>query len=243
MSREPITVPSTMRLMEVVEIMASKQIGSTVVNRAGAPVGVVTEREIISDLVMYGKISADATAGGAMTPVFVRVNPGMSIEDAARATLSMKGRLLVFEGEDLVGILTVTDLVRALSKSRRNPSFKGTASMHIHSVPADGTVASALRVMHKKRIGSLLITEKDVPTAIFTERDLLTRVLNRGEPLTRRVGDFASKPLITLPLNSGARDAAAVMVEKKIKRLPLKSEGKIVGIVTARDVVESFITS
>ncbi len=112
--------------------------------------------------------------------------------------------------------------------------------MHILSAAADETVASAVKLMFDKRVGSLLITERGQPTAIFTERDLLTRVLDEGESLNRRVGDFASKPLIDLPLDSSARNAAILMTEKKIKRLPLRSGDKIVGIVTARDLVELF---
>jgi CBS domain-containing protein len=242
MTQNPVTVPSTMKLNAVVEIMASKQIGSIIVTQDGAPAGVVTEREIIREAVKASEIPLDMTAERAMTLTFIRVNPRLSIEVAAREMLSRKGRLPVFDGSNLVGVLTVTDLIRAFAKSDLNPSFRETASLHIFTAAADETVASALKMMYEKRVGSLLITEKGSPTGIFTERDLLTKVLNKGEGLNRRVGDFASKPLIDLPLDSGARDAAALMAEKKIKRLPLRSEGKIVGIVTARDIVEAFAT-
>ncbi|MFQ6135310.1 MAG: cyclic nucleotide-binding/CBS domain-containing protein, partial [Nitrososphaerales archaeon] len=214
-----------------------------IVTRDNVPAGVVTERGIIRELVTAGEISADMAVERVMTTKFVRVSPDMSVEAAAEEMLSKKGRLLVFDDEELVGVLTVTDLVRAFSKSGKNPSFRRTASMHVYIASADESVASVLRTMHETRIGSLLITEKGAPSGIFTERDLLTKVLYKGENLTRRVGDFASRPLIELPLDSGARDAAALMVEKKIKRLPLRSESGIMGIVTARDVVEAFVTS
>ncbi len=243
MSRDPFTVPATMKLVQAVDIMASKQIGSLIVTKDSIPIGVLTEREIIRQLIPTGEIPPDMPAERVLTPAFIRLNSNISVEAAANEMLSKKGRLLVFDDEQLVGVLTVTDLVRAFAKSSKNPSFRETASMHIYTASADETVASALKTMHEERIGSLLITEKGAPSGIFTERDLLTRVLYKGEKLTRRVGDFASRPLIQLPLDSGARDAAALMVEKKIKRLPLQSEGRIVGIVTARDVVEAFVTS
>ena len=240
MGRNPVTVPSTVRLNEVIEIMAARQIGSVIVTREDSPAGVVTEREIIREVVKAGALPSDMTAERIMTPTFVRIKPESSVEDAARAMMARKGRLLVFDGETLVGILTSTDLVRAFSKSTLNPPVKEAATMHILTAAADETVASAVKIMFDKRVGSLLITEKDQPTAIFTERDLLTRVLDEGESLNRRVGDFASKPLIDLPLDSSARNAATLMTERKIKRLPLRSGDKIVGIVTARDLVELF---
>ncbi len=240
MSRNPVTVPSTVRLNEVIEIMAARQIGSVIVTREDSPAGVVTEREIIREVVKAGGPPSDMTAERVMTPTFVRIKPESSVEDAAKEMLTRKGRLLVFDGETLAGVLTSTDLVRAFTKSTQNPPVKNAASLHVLTAAADETVVSAVNLMFDKRVGSLLITEDGQPTAIFTERDLLTRVLDEGENLNRRVGDFASKPLIDLPLESSARTAAILMTERKIKRLPLRNGDRIVGIVTARDLVELF---
>jgi len=180
------------------------------------------------------------TVEAAMNPRFVRITPDKSVKDAAKEMLSKKGRLLVFEGGRLVGVITSADLVRAFSKSQENPSFKDVASMRVYTVASDETLESAVRLMQEKRIGSVLITKKGEPYAIFTERDLLSKVLAKGEKLSRKVGDFATTPIVELPYESGARDAAKVMAGKNIKRLPLRGKTGIVGIVTARDVVEAF---
>jgi CBS domain-containing protein len=240
MSKNPVTVPSAVRLNEVIEIMATQQIGSVIVTREDMPAGVVTEREIIREVVKANGLPSDMTAEQVMIPTFVRVTPESSIDDAAQEMMAKKGRLLVFDDKILVGVLTSADLVRAFSKSTKNPPVSDAASMHLLTVAADETVASAAKLMFDKRVGSLLITEGGQITAIFTERDLVTRVLNAGASLNNRVGDFSSKPLIDLPLESSARNAAIKMAENKIKRLPLRSDDEIVGIVTARDLVELF---
>ena len=51
---------------------------------------------------------------------------------------------------------------------------------------------------------------------------------------------MCSSPLITVPIGISAHDAAQIMIKKHIKRLPITSEGKIVGVLSARDLVEAY---
>ena len=81
---------------------------------------------------------------------------------------------------------------------------------------------------------------KRTPFGIFTERDLLTNFLTRGRSLKTRVGVAASFPLITINLETSIHEAALTMALKRIKRLPVVKDGNIVGIVTARDLVEAY---
>jgi IMP dehydrogenase len=54
------------------------------------------------------------------------------------------------------------------------------------------------------------------------------------------VGKVCSSPLITAPLGISIHDAAAIMTSKRIKRLPITKEGKLAGILSARDLVEAY---
>jgi CBS domain-containing protein len=240
MSKNIVKAPANTKLSKIIDIMTSNRIGSIVITQNNIPASVITEREIIREIIIRGEFPANISAEDIISPSFVTIEPSMSMESAANEMLSKKGRLLVFDNNELVGVLTVTDLIKAFAERKDNPDFKDTASMHIYQAPSDETVESVIKTMHKKRIGSIFITEDDLVSSIFTERDLLEKVLKRGEDLKRRVGDFASKPLISIPLDSGAHEAATMMSEKKIKRLPLKSNDEIVGIVTARDIVETY---
>jgi len=240
MSKNIVKAPANTKISRIIDIMTSNHIGSIVITQNNIPASVITEREIIREIIIRGEFPANISAEDIISPSFVTIEPNVSIESAANEMLSKKGRLLVFDDNELAGVLTVTDLVKAFAERKDNPDFKDTASMYIYHAPSDETVESVIQTMHKKRIGSILITEDDLISAIFTERDLLERVLNKGVDLKIRVGDFSSKPLISIPLNSGAHEAATMMSEKKIKRLPLMSNDKIVGIVTARDIVETY---
>ena len=93
--------------------------------------------------------------------------------------------------------------------------------------------------MGEKRIGSVIITSKGEPFGIFTERDLLT-FLVKGKPLIAEVGKETSSPLITASIGTSVHKAAFTMAKKHIRRLPIASGDKLVGIVTARDLVEAY---
>lgn len=58
----------------------------------------------------------------------------------------------------------------------------------------------------------------------------------------REVGNYCSDFMVSARMGMGARDAAKLMFANGIKRLPITNNGQIIGVVTARDVVESFIS-
>jgi CBS domain-containing protein len=75
---------------------------------------------------------------------------------------------------------------------------------------------------------------------IFTERDLLTSFLAKDRTLNVEVGEVASSPLVTAPLGTSVLEAGRIMASKRVRRLPISKDGELVGIVTARDLVEAY---
>jgi signal-transduction protein with cAMP-binding, CBS, and nucleotidyltransferase domain len=94
--------------------------------------------------------------------------------------------------------------------------------------------------MAKKHVGSVIVTSQEEPIGIFTERDLLTKFLAQDRSLIEEVGNVCSSPLITAPIGISAHNAASIMVEKHVKRLPITKNGKLVGVLSARDLVEAY---
>lgn len=70
----------------------------------------------------------------------------------------------------------------------------------------------------------------------------MAKILTRKVDLTREVGKYCSHFLLTARLGIRAREAAKLMFANNIKRLPITNGGRVVGIVTARDLVESFVS-
>ncbi|MHC1637129.1 MAG: CBS domain-containing protein [Candidatus Nezhaarchaeales archaeon] len=108
------------------------------------------------------------------------------------------------------------------------------------TVKPDISVTEAAKIMCLKRIGSVLLDQGEGPYAIFTERDLVTKVVARGFPFDAPLEAYASKPLITIKSEATIHEAALTMALKSIRRLPVVENDKIVGIITARDLVEAY---
>jgi len=147
------------------------------------------------------------------------------------------------KNEKLVGIITASDMVRAFSKTTINPSLESIMTRRIFDVDFDSHLINAIDIMYKERIGSVIVNKDEKPYGIFTERDLLTKILSKEVRLDERVGDYCPNELITAEIGEmgmTAGEAAETMHIAKIKRLPLRKDHKIVGIVTARDLVELY---
>ena len=102
---------------------------------------------------------------------------------------------------------------------------------------ANTTISSAAKIMDKHNIGSLLIEDNENMIGIITERDILKKIVAQGrDAKTTSVRDIIDQPLITIDSEKGVEEADKLMSMHKIRRLPVVTKGKIVGIVTIRDV-------
>jgi CBS domain-containing protein len=228
-------------LKEAVDRMAKLRIGNLVVTN-GASIGILTEREILEYLQQFGKIP-DKELSDIPLRKFTKVSPQTPLDEAASTMIATKTRLLVYEETRLVGIITTSDLARAfLDTTDRNPSLEKVITRTIFSLNHYSSVLQAIKLMNKRRIGSVIVTVKGLHDGIFTERDLLTKILAEDIALAQEVGNYCSDFLVTARLGIRAREAAKIMFANNIKRLPITNKGKIIGIVTARDLVESFIS-
>ena len=93
----------------------------------------------------------------------------------------------------------------------------------------------AARKMWKQQTGSLLVLEGDELLGIVTERDILKAVAN-GVPMDTPISEVMSKDLLTTYPGMSLREAASIMTEKWIRHLPVLDGGKLVGIVSQRDL-------
>ena len=115
MVTDVITIDEEATVREAARLMSEKSVGSlVVVTREGEPVGIITERDILVRVVAEGKNPDAVKVAWVMSKPIVKGRPDMTLEEAARFMTS-KGvkKLPIFEGDKLVGIITLTDLVRS----------------------------------------------------------------------------------------------------------------------------------
>ncbi len=256
MTREVITIAPESTLYEAARIMGEKHIGSLIVLKYETPVGMITERDLLSKVTDSGiDLEKDWLVGGAsikeetvekfMSYPLITIRVTAKIKEAAQMMIEKKiRRLAVFEGGKLVGIVTTSDLLRSLPEvpETMNAWFEVDYFMTKQVITTDEKtpVDRVAKVMGENRIGSVIITSQGAPIGIFTERDLVTTFLAKDKSLIIEVGEACSSPLITAPIGISIHDAATIMTTKHIKRLPITREGKLVGILTARDLVEAY---
>ncbi len=117
MKKKVILADSGQNVMKAANDMLDKDIGSLVVMQDGKPVGIVTETDIVRKVVASGVSSKLITLADIMTKHLVTIDKGKSIYEASRLMKqhSIK-RLPVTDGDKVVGIISSTDLIHALSK-------------------------------------------------------------------------------------------------------------------------------
>ena len=106
--------------------------------------------------------------------------------------------------------------------------------MHDVKVISPGlTVKEAADIMSKEAIGSLVIISNGKVAGIITERDILRNIKRSKE----KVDKIMSKNVISVEDTDTIERAAEIMTASKIKRLPVTRQGKLVGIITATDLI------
>jgi CBS domain-containing protein len=241
MSRNVVTTTPETSLDDAARVMGQKHVGSLIVVKYQTPVGIVTERDLLSKVLGLGLFLADERVEEVMSFPLTAVSHDAKIKEVAQSMTHKKGRLAVFDVGTLVGIITASDLIKCLPEVPET-EVKVDDFMTKDVVTADenATVIQIAGIMGRQRIGSVIITRGGEPFGIFTERDLLTGFLASGRALFSEVGPDCSTPLVVVPAGTSVHEAAATMALKHIRRLPVVSEGKIVGIITARDLVEAY---
>ena len=102
------------------------------------------------------------------------------------------------------------------------------------------TVAGVSKLMGKHDIGCVIILDKTGnPAGIITERDIVQRVAAKNVlPSELKVSQTMSKPVASISPRATVNDAAKFMNHRKIRRLAVIDEGKLVGIVTMKDILQ-----
>ena len=115
------------------------------------------------------------------------------------------------------------------------PSVKDLMTKNVITIDLQKSVFDAAVLMSEKRIGCLVIVDGEEPVGIVTERDFVRRVVAKNLPLETTVSEIMSQPLITIDPDASLREAARLMLNNKVRRLPVVKENQLVGIIVIAD--------
>jgi CBS domain-containing protein len=116
-------------------------------------------------------------------------------------------------------------------------------SKDVRVVRPDTSVKEVVATMNKFDIGSIVVAQGDRPVGIITERDILRRLVEpclAPETLTAR--QIMTSPVLTTSETANIEETAKLMARKRVKRLPVINNGKLVGMITYTDIVAKVPT-
>ena len=112
---------------------------------------------------------------------------------------------------------------------------------NIKSIASDQFAMEAARRMRDERIGSLLVKKGDDYVGIVTETDFVRKAAAEGKNVaTLPVEDLMNQPLISIESTKTVRDAIDRMGDFGIRHLAVHEAGKIVGMISVRDILMYF---
>jgi CBS domain-containing protein len=122
-------------------------------------------------------------------------------------------------------------LVRDVLESKGN---------RVISIDREATVHEAIAKLVQNNIGSLPVVDQDGKLiGIFAERDVLRIIHNRGDNFGRlRISEVMTRDPITCETHDNVNDVMGQMSEKRIAKVPVLNEGRLIGIVSVGDVIK-----
>ncbi len=255
MHRNLEVVPPETMIVEAAVRMREKRLGSLLVvpTDAGGHVfhssGIVTETDLIRKVLAKGMDASRIRVDQIMTSPLLTIPPDRPMLDASHLMETNHVRYLcVSHEQDIVGVISVRDLVRHFVDSEGGPIrdldnvYRPlSVLMHakIETIASERTVLEAAQTMAEKRIGSLLVLEAEKIAGIVTETDLVRKVIAAGlSSSNTSVKTVMNSPLIQIDINRTVRDASRLMAEARIRHLTVTEDNKVVGLLSVRDLVK-----
>jgi CBS domain-containing protein len=120
---------------------------------------------------------------------------------------------------------------------------KNIMTKGVLSVDAEMNVNEAAKMMEDGKVGAIIVMENNTPVGIITDRDFAVKIVAHAYPITTSVKKIMSSPLIGINPEESVWTVAELMYTRKVRKIPVIDEDKVIGIVTATDLVNQFAVS
>jgi predicted transcriptional regulator len=137
----------------------------------------------------------------------------------------------------ILDIMTYQDTLERLFSETK---IKDVMTKALVSVDPATSLYQISKMMEQGGMGSILVKKDGVPSGIITDRDFAIKIAAYGISMDSTVEKIATFPLQTINSNDSLLDAAKLMADKKIRKLAVVEEGKVVGIITSTDLVNQL---
>lgn len=112
----------------------------------------------------------------------------------------------------------------------------------VFGISPDATVYDALQLMATHNVGALLVLKGNEMVGIVSERDCVRKVELKGKSVKdTRISDIMTANVITVECDQTVEECESLMMEKSIRHLPVYDGGKLLGLLSVRDVMREMI--
>ena len=109
-------------------------------------------------------------------------------------------------------------------------------------VSPEHSVLDAIKILASEDVGAAIVMSGDQLAGILSERDYTRKVVLKGRASeTTRVEEIMTRNVVVVTPRAKARDCMALMTENGIRHLPVVDNGRVVGMVSIRDIVSDII--
>lgn len=123
-----------------------------------------------------------------------------------------------------------------------NKSLKDIMTQNVATISPQQSAQEAAQLMSQHNVGSIPVVENNSCVGIVTDRDIALRAVSQGrDPKTTRVQEVMTSGIVTGAPEMDVHEAADLMAQQQIRRLPVIENGKITGIVALGDLATQNI--
>jgi len=260
-STDVITVQENQSLQDIIVQIVTNKISKVFVTNNSKPVGVISDKDIVRFLYIdkSKRDLGEVFASEIMNGVSFAVDSMNCMQAAQMMMINKISSLCIGSKEKLEGIITKSDLVRYyISTCSEDAKVSDYMTISYFEVPAQAKVHEILKKMIMCDISRVIVTDNNAPIGIITIGDIFRVSLSTnklsivndsgysddalwsetGFVGAQPAGEIMTEGLITVNTNSSMKDAARLLLDKKIDCLGVKNgNSQLVGILNKTNVL------
>lgn len=240
MSEPAVTARPTESASSAASRMCNHGVSCLVVVENGV-VGILTQKDLLLGISVEPDAQRRITVADHMSSATVVASPDLSVLDASRMVKSKHVKHLpIVVDEQLVGIVTQTDITRSLIHLAPLQRVSDVMSPRVITVSTEDTVADTARLMWSQNISCVVVMRGDEPVGLVSQRDILVRVVSQHKDFSSQcVADVMSTPILFIPSHYSVFTASRLMDKMRIHRLVVQDAKRVCGIVSQTDILKA----
>jgi len=239
MSRYVISISADSSAGSAVSIMARNNVSCLIVLDDAAPVGIITESDILDKVAAKNKNFEKTKISRIMSGHLTTVTSDTSVAEAVSIIQSENiKRLPVLDKNRLIGIATLTDLLKSVTAFGIHKNVSQIMTSEIATADKDLSVVNIARLMSEKDTCCIIAVDKNKPVGTLTKLQLLRKMVELDQDLNQtKLQDIMASPVKSITPDCSVFNAQKMMEKSHNRRLVVIDGKKICGIVTRTDIL------